>query len=50
VDGTTTAVYVGAAVVALGAVAAFAMPRERRPQVGEVGTPVTQPVLEAEAA
>ena len=49
-DGMNSAVYVGAAVVGLGAIAAFAMPESRRPRVAEVGAPVPQPVLEAEAA
>jgi MFS family permease len=48
VNGMTTAVYVGAAVVGLGAVAAFAIPRRRRSQEAEVG--VAEPVFEAEAA
>jgi len=48
VDGMSTAVYAGAAVVALGAVAAFAIPKRRLRQE----TPAVAPeaVLEAEAA
>jgi predicted MFS family arabinose efflux permease len=45
VDGTTSAVYVGAAVVALGAVAAFLIPRKRRAQ--PAGVPIGEPVFEA---
>lgn len=37
VDGTTTAVYVGAAVVGLGAIAAFAIPARRRRAAASVG-------------
>jgi EmrB/QacA subfamily drug resistance transporter len=37
--GMSTAVYVGAAVVALGALAAFAIPRRLRPQVAVEGIP-----------
>lgn len=37
VDGTTTAVYVGAAVVAVGALAAFAIPTGRRRAEKPVG-------------
>ena len=39
VDGMNAAVYVGAAVVALGALAAFMIPRRRRDQPAEVGLP-----------
>ena len=46
--GMSTAVYVGAAVVGLGAVAAFAIPRRGRSQESEAG--VARPVLEAGAA
>ncbi|TML71025.1 MAG: DHA2 family efflux MFS transporter permease subunit [Actinobacteria bacterium] len=48
VNGMTTGVYVGAGVVALGAAAAFAIPRRRRAQ--EAVAEVTTPVYEAEAA
>jgi MFS family permease len=48
VHGMNTAVYVGAAVVALGALAAFAIPRRARRQEVEAG--VLEPALEAEAA
>ena len=48
VDGMTTAVYVGAAVVALGAVAAFAIPRRRRTQ--EASVPAGEQAFEPEAA
>ncbi len=48
VNGLTTAVYVGAAVVGVGALAAFAIPRKRRRQEGTVG--VTEPAFGAEAA
>ncbi len=48
VNGMSTAVYVGAAVVAFGAVAAFAMPRKRRPQAADASA--ISPDLEAEAA
>ena len=47
-DGMSTAVYVGAVVVALAAVAAFAIPRGRRRQGAGVRT--LDPVFEAEAA
>jgi EmrB/QacA subfamily drug resistance transporter len=47
VDGTTTAVYVGAAVVGLGAIAAFAMPGRRRRSTSAVGA--TEPALAVEA-
>jgi len=45
VDGTTSAVYVGAAVVALGALAAFAIPSRRRRSEAPVGAGV--PVADA---
>ena len=48
VHGMTTAVYVGAAVVALGALATFMIPRRRRAQEAAVGT--AEPIFEAEAA
>ena len=48
VDGMSVAVYVGAAVVALGALAAFMIPRRRQRQEAELG--VVEPVFEAEAA
>jgi EmrB/QacA subfamily drug resistance transporter len=48
VDGMSTAVYVGAAVVAIGALAAFAIPRKRRRQEALVG--VVEPAFGAEAA
>jgi EmrB/QacA subfamily drug resistance transporter len=48
VDGLVPAVWVGAAVVALGAVAALLIPRKRRPAEVEAGT--TEPELVAEAA
>jgi hypothetical protein len=44
----TTAVYVGAAVVALGSVAAFSIPWRRRRQESSVGA--AEPVFGAEAA
>jgi EmrB/QacA subfamily drug resistance transporter len=44
VNGLTTAVYVGAAVVAVGAVAAFAIPRGRRRQ--EVGVGASEPAFD----
>ncbi len=47
-DGMTVAVYVGAAVVAAGALAAFMIPRRRRPQEAVAGA--VEPVLEADAA
>ncbi len=47
-DGTNTAVYLGAAVVALGAVAAFAMGRTRRP--GEAAAVVSGTELRLETA
>ena len=48
VDGMSTAVYVGAAVVAIGALAAFAIPHERRRQRALVGA--VEPAFGAEAA
>ena len=48
VNGMTSAVYVGAAVVALGAVAAFAIPRRRRTQ--EAGVATAGPAFEPEVA
>ncbi len=48
VDGMNSAVYVGAVVVAIGAVAAFLIPSKRRPQVVEL--PASDQVFEAEAA
>jgi EmrB/QacA subfamily drug resistance transporter len=48
VDGLVPAVWVGAAVVALGAVAALLIPRKRRPAEAEAGEP--EPELVAEAA
>jgi EmrB/QacA subfamily drug resistance transporter len=48
VDGLGPAVWVGAIVVALGAVAALFIPRKRRPGEAEAGT--TEPELVAEAA
>jgi EmrB/QacA subfamily drug resistance transporter len=47
VDGLTPAVWVGAIVVALGAVAAFALPRKRRGQQAEVGAAEGKPLAEA---
>ena len=47
VDGTTSAVYVGAAVVALGALAAFAIPARRRRATAPVG--VVDPAFAVEA-
>lgn len=44
VDGTTSAVYVGAAVVAFGAIAAFAIPARRGRSEAPVGAP--EPALE----
>jgi hypothetical protein len=44
-NGMNTAVFVGAAVVGLGAVAAFAIPRRRRAQESAVG--VVEAVAEA---
>jgi MYXO-CTERM domain-containing protein len=38
-DGMTPAVYIGAAIVALGAVAAFAIGRRRRPQEAVASDP-----------
>jgi EmrB/QacA subfamily drug resistance transporter len=43
VDGLVPAVWVGAAVVALGALAALAMPRRRRPSEAPVGEPSLGP-------
>jgi EmrB/QacA subfamily drug resistance transporter len=48
VDGMNSAVYVGAAVVAIGAVAAFLIPRKRRQQEAELSA--IDRVFEAEAA
>jgi EmrB/QacA subfamily drug resistance transporter len=48
VDGLVPAVWVGAVVVALGAVAALLIPRKRRPAEVEAGA--TEPELVAEAA
>jgi MFS family permease len=48
VDGMSVAVYVGAAVVALGALAAFMIPRRRQLQQVEVG--VVEAAYEADAA
>jgi EmrB/QacA subfamily drug resistance transporter len=48
VDGMATAVYVGAAVVAAGAVAAFSIPRKQRPRTDEA--PTREPAFEAGAA
>jgi EmrB/QacA subfamily drug resistance transporter len=48
VDGMNIAVYVGAGVVALGSIAAFAIPRRRRSQ--EIGVGALEPAFEAEAA
>ncbi len=48
VNGMNAAVYVGAAVVALGALAAFLIPRKRKARVAEL--PAMEPILEAEAA
>ena len=48
VDGMSTAVYVGAAVVAIGALAAFAIPHKRRRQRALVGA--VEPAFGAEAA
>jgi EmrB/QacA subfamily drug resistance transporter len=48
VDGMSTAVYVGAAVVAIGALAAFAIPHKRRRQKALVG--VVEPAFGAEVA
>jgi ABC-type glycerol-3-phosphate transport system permease component len=45
VDGLNPAIWVGAGVVALGALAAFAIPRRRRPQ--EVSVAESEPLLEA---
>ncbi|MGZ4382735.1 MAG: MFS transporter, partial [Gaiellaceae bacterium] len=47
VDGLTPAIYVGAAVVALGAVAALMIPKRRRPQEAQVTSSAPQSVLEA---
>jgi EmrB/QacA subfamily drug resistance transporter len=47
VDGLNPAIWVGAAVVALGALAAFAIPRRRRPQEVAVAEPEPEMVLEA---
>jgi EmrB/QacA subfamily drug resistance transporter len=47
-NGLSTAVYVGAAVVAAGALAAFLIPRRNRRQQAEIG--VMEPMFEAEAA
>ncbi len=48
-DGMNDAVFVGAAVVGLGAVAAFLIPARRRRQTAEVAVAVAEPVV-AEAA
>jgi EmrB/QacA subfamily drug resistance transporter len=48
VNGMTTAVYAGAAVVALGAIAAFAIPRRRRRQEAPLVAPAV--AFEADAA
>jgi EmrB/QacA subfamily drug resistance transporter len=45
VDGLNPAIWVGAGVVALGALAAFAIPRRKRPQ--EVAAAAPEPLLEA---
>ena len=50
VDGLVPAVWVGAVVVALGAVAALFIPRKRRPAEGTVEAEATEPELVAEAA
>ncbi len=50
VDGLVPAVWVGAVVVALGAVAALFIPRKRRPAEGTVEAETTEPELVAEAA
>jgi len=47
VDGLTPAIYVGAAVVALGAVAALMIPRRRRVQEAPVESRVPETALEA---
>jgi EmrB/QacA subfamily drug resistance transporter len=48
VDGLVPAIWVGAVIVALGAVAALLIPRKRRPAEAEAGA--TEPELVAEAA
>jgi len=48
VNGMSTAVYAGAAVVALGAIAAFAIPKRRRPQEASALAP--EVAFEADAA
>ncbi len=50
VDGLVPAVWVGAIVVGLGAVAALFIPRKRRPAEVEVEAPAVEPELVAEAA
>ena len=47
VDGLTPAIYVGAAVVGLGAVAALMIPKRRRPQEAQVTSSAPQSGLEA---
>ena len=47
VDGLTPAIYVGAAVVALGAVAALMIPQRRRDQEAPVESRVPESALEA---
>ncbi|TMJ98037.1 MAG: DHA2 family efflux MFS transporter permease subunit [Actinobacteria bacterium] len=49
VSGLTPAIWVGAALVGLGSLAALAIPRMRRPQPAEAGASF-EPALEAEAA
>ena len=50
VDGLVPAVWVGAVVVALGAVAALFIPRKRRRAEAPAETEATEPELVAEAA
>jgi hypothetical protein len=47
VDGMNPAILIGAAVVALGAVAAFAIPRRRRPDEVPAATPETAALADA---
>lgn len=46
-DGLTPAIYVGAAVVALGALAALLIPRRRREQEALAASSVPETALEA---
>jgi hypothetical protein len=47
VDGMNPAILIGAAVVALGAVAAFAIPRRRRPEEVPAAAPGAAPLADA---